>query len=112
MLIITNTPPLVSSVNKNTCPGDKSALRPGGLRLGTPALTSRAFKEDDFAKVADFIDKALKMGLEIMKESGPNVNDFTKVMENNEDFKKRIESLRSEVEEFSAKYPMPGYTDY
>ncbi|KAL7979368.1 hypothetical protein Chor_015392 [Crotalus horridus] len=43
--------------NKNTCPGDKSALRPSGLRLGTPALTSRGFLEEDFKKVAHFIHK-------------------------------------------------------
>lgn len=42
------------AVNKNTCPGDTSALKPSGLRLGTPALTSRNFKESDFEKVVDF----------------------------------------------------------
>ena len=42
---------------QNTCPGDVSALRPGGIRLGAPALTSRGFKEADFVKVADFIDE-------------------------------------------------------
>jgi len=36
------------SVNKNTVPGDVSALSPGGVRLGTAALTSRHFKEADF----------------------------------------------------------------
>ena len=45
------------ALNKNTCPGDKSALRPGGLRIGAPALTSRNLKEADFVKVADFIDQ-------------------------------------------------------
>ncbi len=45
------------AVNKNTCPGDKSALRPGGLRLGTPALTSRDMKEADFEKVVEFIHR-------------------------------------------------------
>lgn len=43
--------------NKNACPGDKSALRPSGLRLGTPALTSRGFTETEFDKVVDFIDR-------------------------------------------------------
>jgi len=43
------------AVNKNTCPGDKSALRPSGLRLGTPALTSRGLTELHMEKVADFI---------------------------------------------------------
>lgn len=43
--------------NKNTTPGDKSALNPGGIRLGTPALTTRGFKEEDIDKVVDFIHK-------------------------------------------------------
>jgi glycine hydroxymethyltransferase len=30
------------SVNKNTVPGDKSAMNPSGLRFGTPPLTTRA----------------------------------------------------------------------
>lgn len=45
------------AVNKNTCPGDKSALNPSGIRIGTPALTSRDFKEADILQVADFIDQ-------------------------------------------------------
>lgn len=47
------------AVNKNTVPGDKSALKPGGLRIGAPALTSRNMKETDFVQVADFLDKGL-----------------------------------------------------
>ncbi|KAK7174527.1 hypothetical protein R3I93_001670 [Phoxinus phoxinus] len=43
------------SCNKHYCPGDKSALLPSGLRLGSPALTSRGLLEDDFRKVAEFI---------------------------------------------------------
>ncbi len=47
------------AANKNTVPGDKSALRPGGMRLGAPALTSRNFKEEDFEKVVEFIHRGL-----------------------------------------------------
>lgn len=43
--------------NKNTVPGDKSALNPGGVRLGTPALTTRGLVESDMVKVAEFIHK-------------------------------------------------------
>jgi glycine hydroxymethyltransferase len=39
------------SVNKNTVPGDKSALVPSGIRMGTPALSSRGFDEKDFEVV-------------------------------------------------------------
>ena len=45
------------AVNKNTCPGDRSALKPSGLRLGSPALTSRNLTEADFETVVDFIDQ-------------------------------------------------------
>ena len=45
------------AANKNTVPGDKSALVPGGLRMGAPALTSRGFTETDFEKVAEFVDR-------------------------------------------------------
>ena len=45
------------TVNKNSVPGDKSAIIPGGVRIGTPALTTRGFKEDDFVKVANYLDR-------------------------------------------------------
>ena len=45
------------AANKNTVPGDTSALVPGGLRMGSPALTSRGFTEADFDQVADFVSR-------------------------------------------------------
>ena len=41
--------------------GDTSALMPGGLRMGAPALTSRGFTEDDFRQVADFVDRSAQI---------------------------------------------------
>lgn len=43
--------------NKNTVPGDKSALNCSGIRLGTPALTTRGLVEKDIDKVVDFIHR-------------------------------------------------------
>lgn len=45
--------------NKNTVPGDKSAFNPSGIRLGTPALTTRGFVEKDIDEVVNFIDKGI-----------------------------------------------------
>jgi hypothetical protein len=45
------------TLNKNSVPGDKSAVVPGGIRIGTPALTTRGFKEGHFEQVADFIHR-------------------------------------------------------
>lgn len=48
------------TVNKNMIPGDtRSAMDPSGIRLGTPALTTRGFKEEEMKLVAEYIDRAL-----------------------------------------------------
>lgn len=84
------------TANKNTCPGDRSAITPGGLRLGetrgsrgegwlrrgrgscysssaslpgAPALTSRQFREDDFRRVVAFIDEGVKVGLDVKSKT-------------------------------------------
>ena len=56
------------AANKNTVPGDKSAFIPGGLRVGTPAMTTRGFNESDFEKVAEFIDRGVKLTIDIKKK--------------------------------------------
>lgn len=45
--------------NRNTIPGDKSALNPSGVRLGTPWITQRGFKEEETEQVADIIADVL-----------------------------------------------------
>ena len=56
--------------NKNTIPNDpQSPFVTSGLRLGTPAITTRGFKEDDMVEVADIIAETLK-DFEHYKEKG------------------------------------------
>ncbi|XP_026286324.1 serine hydroxymethyltransferase [Frankliniella occidentalis] len=98
--------------NKNTVPGDKSAFNPSGIRLGTPALTTRGFVEKDIEKVVDFIDRGLKLGLEVAKASGPKLVDYKKEMTENTAFSSKIEKLRQEVHEFSRKFSLPGLKDF
>lgn len=52
--------------NRNSVPGDTSPFKPSGIRLGTPALTTRGFKEKDMDKVAELIHQTLrgKTGIE------------------------------------------------
>ncbi len=47
-------------VNRNTIPGDKSALDPSGIRMGTPWVTQRGFKEKQMVELADILSDLLK----------------------------------------------------
>ncbi|MFH4981350.1 hypothetical protein AB6A40_008059 [Gnathostoma spinigerum] len=98
--------------NKNTCPGDKSALRPGGIRLGVPALTSRNFKEADFVQVADFIHEGIKILQKYESQAGKSIKDLIEFTSTNEQFKKEIAALGERVEEFSAKFDIPGKDEF
>jgi len=53
------------TLNKNTILGDKSAITPGGVRIGTPAVTSRGFLNDDMREVGRFIDEVMKISVKI-----------------------------------------------
>eukprot|EP00667_Euglena_gracilis_P021814 EG_transcript_24029 len=64
------------SVNKNTLPGDKSALTPSGVRVGVPALTTRGLKEADLEAVADFLDEALRLAQGLQERSGKGLKEF------------------------------------
>jgi len=49
------------TVNKNTIPYDlESPFKTSGIRLGSPAMTTRGLKEEDFVKIGKIISKALK----------------------------------------------------
>ncbi|KAK6634308.1 hypothetical protein RUM44_004919 [Polyplax serrata] len=98
--------------NKNTVPGDKSALNPSGIRLGTPALTTRGLVEKDIEQVVEFIHRALLLAKEIQKVSGPKLVDFKRVIHEDPEFVKKVGDLRDEVCKFSEGFPLPGLDEY
>lgn len=57
------------ALNKNTVPGDVSAMNPGGIRLGTPAMTSKGMNGEDFARVASYIDRGVKATMAVQKDA-------------------------------------------
>ena len=90
------------SINKNSVPGDTSALSPGGIRIGTAALTARGFTELQFLKVAEYIDCCIKIAINIQSEKGKKLKDFVVGIQNNVD----IITLREEIKRYSSQFPL------
>lgn len=93
------------TANKNTIVGDKSAQAPYGIRLGTPALTTRGFQEEDFTKVAHFLIRSVQLSKEVQKAAGSTkLVDFVRAAESS----KAVQEMAEEVKAFSLQYPYPG----
>ena len=90
------------SVNKNTIPGDVSALNPSGIRIGTPAITTRGLKENDMVYLADILDRTIKIGIIIQKTYNPKtIKEFVVYFRNY----KELENLKIEVHNFMMNKP-------
>jgi glycine hydroxymethyltransferase len=92
------------SLNRNTLHGDKSALAPGGVRIGSPAMTSRGCSEKDFRTIAKFLHEAAQIAIELQEQHGKKLTDFVKGIENNA----RISNLKLSVETFASSFAFPG----
>lgn len=96
------------SINKNSVPGDTSALSPGGVRIGTGALTTRGLVGSDFVTIAGFFDKCVQISVRIQAKTGAKMADFTKGMQEDEEAAKDIAALRAEVNALAKQFAMPG----
>lgn len=75
------------TANKNTVPFDpRPPFSPSGLRMGTPALTTRGLKEAEMDQVAEWIDRAIQL-------AGKDAE---------------LAKIHQEVIEFSKAFPLPG----
>ncbi|KAK4401211.1 Serine hydroxymethyltransferase 3, chloroplastic [Sesamum angolense] len=98
------------TLNKNSVPGDKSALVPGGIRIGSPSMTTRGFSENEFIAVADFIHEGVQITREAKKSvSGSKLQDFMKFV-TSPDFllTGRVLDLQRRVEALTTQFPLPG----
>jgi len=92
------------SLNRNAVHGDASALSPGGVRIGAPAMTTRGCTMEDFKKVAGFLDRCCQISLKVQQEKGKKLKDFEVGLETNPE----IIALRSEVEAWAVGFGYPG----
>jgi len=67
------------SLNRNAVHGDASALSPGGVRIGSPAMTTRGCNEEDFKFIGQCLDKCCQIALRVQSEKGKKLVDFEKV---------------------------------
>ena len=75
------------TLNKNTVPYEKrSPMDPSGIRLGTPAATTRGIKEEDMKKIAGWINNALE----------------------NKDDENKLQNIKEEIKNFCLQFPVPG----
>ena len=74
------------SVSRSTIPGDpRPPFNPSGVRLGTPAITTRGIKEEEIKKIASWIDEAISN-------------------KNNEE---KLNKIKQEVKEICQEFPIP-----
>ncbi|KAL5596748.1 uncharacterized protein BROUX77_006696 [Berkeleyomyces rouxiae] len=94
--------------NKNSIPGDKSALTPCGIRIGTPAMTSRGFGTADFERVGQYIDDAIKICKDTqaaLPKEANKLKDFKAKVASGE--VARINELKAEIAAWTSTFPLP-----
>ncbi|XP_026414946.1 serine hydroxymethyltransferase 3, chloroplastic-like [Papaver somniferum] len=98
------------TLNKNSVPGDKSALVPGGIRIGAPAMTTRGFTEKEFVETANLIHEGIQLTAKAKKSvQGSKLQDFMKFVESPEfPLKDAVADLRKRVEALTTQFPIPG----
>jgi len=93
------------SVNKNTVSTDTSALNPGGIRIGSGAVTTRGMKEANMEDIVGFYEEATNICLAIQAKTGKKLTDFLPALEASAD----MVTLRNKVESYAKQWPMPGF---
>lgn len=99
------------ALNKNTVPGDYSAMVPCGIRLGSPAMTSRGMNADDFEYITELVHRGVQVARQYKDQCGSSkrMGDFLAAI-NSSDCSE-IDALRDEVVAFARRYPAVGYDE-
>jgi len=92
------------SINKNVIPGGQNAVVPGGVRLGSPAMTTRGCTKKDFVEIANYLDRAIQMSMEFKKDK-QKLENYKQSVDEAIKSNDKVKSFKREVEEFSSKFP-------
>jgi glycine hydroxymethyltransferase len=101
------------TVNKNTVFGDKSAFSPGGVRIGTAALTTRGMVENEMLEVGKFLLEASEICKDaqrtcVEKFGDKKLKNFITILKEPSNIASRIELLKQKVCAFAMNFTMPG----
>ena len=94
--------------NKNSIPGDKSALTPCGIRIGAPAMSTRGMGEEDFKRIARYIDVCVKICKDVQASLPKEANkqkDFKAKVAGGE--VQEIKDLKREIASWASTFPLP-----
>lgn len=99
------------SSNKNAVIGDTSAISPGGIRFGTPAMTTRGMVESDMVLIVALIDRVTKLAIKVQNGmTSKKLTDFVSGVKSSPEYLLAIDSIKKDVEALASKFPLPGIT--
>lgn len=99
------------STNKNTVPGDVSAMTPSGIRMGAPALSTRGLTETDFVAVADLFDRGVAIAQAVAAKTGKKLADFKAHLASGPGAEPELLQLRADVAAFARRFPTVGFDE-
>jgi len=93
------------TLNANALPTDKGgAFRPSGVRLGTPAMTTRGLGEAEMKKIAGWMKQVADICVEARAAHPDEADDSTLLADYNE----KLEQVHDEVRDLALKFPLPA----
>ena len=98
------------TVNKNTIPGELSSpFYPSGIRLGTPAITSRGMKEKEMVLIASWLTRALRETEKYILPVDKEIRkDYLKKAKEELKKNKNLMEIKREIKKFTKAFPVPG----
>lgn len=97
------------SANKNAVVGDTSAISPGGIRFGTPAMTTRGMVEADMVLIAGLVNRITVLAIKVQSTmTSKKLVDFLAEVSSNSETQLSLSEIRKEVEDLASRFPLPG----